>query len=1009
MSETITELSRRCPRCGRQLPPDAPEGLCASCLLTAGAETLTGSSYATSTGVASTGDPSRLGAPRLVDGQLWGPYRVIRLLGRGGMGEVYEAEQLETGRRLALKVLRGTLRGDEDRARFLREGQLAASISHAHTVYIFGSEEVGGAPAITMELLSGGTLKDRVSAEGPMPPSAAVSAVLDIIGGLDAAQAAGILHRDIKPSNCFVDADGAVKVGDFGLSISTLTRDVRHELATAGFEGTPQFAAPEQLRGEPLDVRADIYAVGATLYYLLTGRPPLDAPDYRELVSKVTSEKPLSPRVLRRDIPRGLAAVVLRCVAKAPAGRPQSYAELADLLRPYGSADEAPSSLGARLVAWIADSAIVSIMIWLLMSSTWMVGVTLASAGSAILLRLSAWSWLASVLYYLVLEGGWGASLGKRLMGLRVTSQTPSESNARWWLRIGLRTAVFHVPTVIYFMGATMGPTIPGFAYTALSLLLTILLFSTARRRNGWTGVHELLSRTRVVQRNVRPVASAAPKTSPADLVPALSSLRRAGPYAVHTTVGETGGGRLLIGVDPVLRRHVWIHEVPPGTPPVEAARRDMSRPGRLYWLAGHRSTTDNWDAFEAPRGDPFLAAPPTSDWRQVHGALSSLAAELDASAHEDRDTRLSLARVWRRTDGQLVLLDFSWPALVAPDANQTLNPVELLAAVSTRASAPTTVPAAPLSGTMLLHRLASGAPPALADVRAELLRLASIPSRPSRVRRALPMVIAAMPLAVLFLIVSVMLPMFARSLQGDAGNMFRQRNDFMRWMTWLTDSSADAEFKTREQRTAAEQYVAAHFGSQLTSEFWNTQAPQIESFLTMRRTAAEIAARYPAVSPDELARASAIVAPQIQELADERANVAANFPAGAEALRGLVASGFASIPVLFSIACGLISVLTVPGGLVTRALRHAVVRRDGREIGRARSAIRFLVAWSPALAWIACVGVPMFGEPRVSPDVAVVVGSLAFFMMAAGAAWTIANPGRGPHDRVAGTWVVPR
>jgi eukaryotic-like serine/threonine-protein kinase len=150
MSETVTELSRRCPRCGRQLPPDAPEGLCASCLLTAGAETLTGSSDATSTGVASSGDPSRLGAPRLVDGQLWGPYRVIRLLGRGGMGEVYEAEQLETGRRLALKVLRATLRGDEDRARFLREGQLAASISHAHTVSIFGSEEVGGAPAITM-------------------------------------------------------------------------------------------------------------------------------------------------------------------------------------------------------------------------------------------------------------------------------------------------------------------------------------------------------------------------------------------------------------------------------------------------------------------------------------------------------------------------------------------------------------------------------------------------------------------------------------------------------------------------------------------------------------------------------------------------------------------------------------------------------------------------------------------------------------------------------------------
>ena len=698
MSETVTHLSRRCPRCGRQLPPDAPEGLCASCLLTAGAETLTGSSDATSTGGASTGYPPRPGAPRLVDGQLWGPYRVIRLLGRGGMGEVYEAEQLETGRRLALKVLRDTLRGDEDRARFLREGQLAASISHAHTVYIFGSEEVGGAPAITMELLSGGTLKDRVSAEGPMPPSAAVSAVLDIIGGLDAAQAAGILHRDIKPSNCFVDADGAVKVGDFGLSISTLTRDVRHELATAGFEGTPQFAAPEQLRGEPLDVRADIYAVGATLYYLLTGRPPLDAPDFRELVSKVASEKPPSPRVLRRDIPRGLAAVVLRCLAKAPAGRPQSYAELADLLRPYGSADDVPAPLGARFIAWIADSAIVSIMIWLLSvlgvdgrrdarirdHAAPTVGVVVARVGD------------------LLPRSGrrLGRVAGQAAHGLARDVADRIGEHAGGGCALACVPRYSMCPRSLFFMGAARGrrtgrvhPTRVErwtCSLSLLSLLLTILLFSTARRGNGWTGVHELLSRTRVVQRNVlRPVASAAPKASPADLVPALSSLRRVGPYAVHTMVGETGGGRLFVGVDPILRRHVWIHEVPPGTPPVDATRRDVSRPGRLYWLAGRRSATENWDAFEAPRGEPFLTAPPTSDWRQVHRALSSLATELDASAHEDRDTRLSLAHVWRRADGQLVLLDFPWPALVAPDANQTLNPVELLAAVSTRAFAP--------------------------------------------------------------------------------------------------------------------------------------------------------------------------------------------------------------------------------------------------------------------------------------------------------------------------------
>ena len=1013
MSETLTNLSHRCPRCGRQLPPDTAEGLCASCLLTVGAETLTGSGDAASTGGPFTGDPSRSGAPRLADGQLWGPYRIVRLLGRGGMGEVYEAEQLETGRRLALKVLRAALRGDEDRARFLREGQLAASISHPHTVYIFGSEEVGGAPVITMELLPGGTLKDRVSAAGPMPPSAAVSAVLDITGGLDAAQAAGILHRDIKPSNCFVDADGDVKVGDFGLSISTLTRDVRHELATAGFEGTPQFAAPEQLRGAPLDVRADIYAVGATLYYLLTGRPPHDGPDLRELVSKVASEKPVSPRVLRRDIPRGLAAVVMRCLAKTPAGRPQSYAELADLLRPYLSAHEIPATLGARAIAWLADSVIVSTLSWLLVSSAWTVGVTLGSAPT--LLRLAAWSWLTSVIYFVVFEGGWGASLGKRLMGLRVTAQTDD----RWWLRVGLRTAVFHVPTVLptfLIMGVARGSMAPNVVYTAnpaptgwtfnappdalLTLLLTVLLFSTIRRGNGWRGVHELLSRTRVVQQNVlRPVASAAPKPAPADLVPALASLRRVGPYAVHTLLGETGSGRLFVGIDPILRRYVWIHDVPPGTPPVGATRREVSRSGRPYWLAGRRSATENWDAFEAPGGTPLLSAPPTSDWSELHRALSSLTIELDASVREGMDIRPSLAHVWKRVDGDLALLDFPWPALAASHAGQPPGPVELLAAVSRQLVAPGMAPAAPLSATTLLHRLASGAPPALPDVKGELLRLASIPSRPSRIRRALPIVMAAVPVAVTLLSVTVILPNFTRSGQG-------QRIELLMWMTWITDANADGRFTTQEQRTAAEQYVAAHFGSQLTSdELWNT-LPQMEHSAGMRRRAAEIAARYPAVSPDELARASAIVAPQIQETAAWRSN----FPAGGEAFRRLVVSGFASIPALLSIVCGLISVLAVPGGLVTRALGHAVVRRDGREIGRARSAVRLLIAWSPLIAWMAYVGNPMFGELRaVPPAVAYAVGCLALLSVAAGAAWTIAVPGRGPHDRIAGTWVVPR
>ena len=167
-------------------------------------------------------------ASRLAPGQRVGLYRIERLLGRGGMGEVYEAEHLEHGRRVALKVLSPGLSDAIDRARFLREGQLAAAVNHPHVVYIYGSEDIAGMPAIAMELLPGGTLKERVEKEGPLAPIEAVDAMLQVVSGLEAAHDAGVLHRDIKPSNCFVDADGTVKVGDFGLAIPALEHDAAH-------------------------------------------------------------------------------------------------------------------------------------------------------------------------------------------------------------------------------------------------------------------------------------------------------------------------------------------------------------------------------------------------------------------------------------------------------------------------------------------------------------------------------------------------------------------------------------------------------------------------------------------------------------------------------------------------------------------------------------------------------------------------------------------------------------
>src|SRR5215510_5933381 len=157
-------------------------------------------------------------------GQRFGPYLIVRPIGKGGMGQVYEAEEIDSGRRVAVKILSRGIGEDEELERFLQEGRLAASLSHPNTVYVFGTTEVQGFPVIAMELAPSGTLKDLVVPGAPMPPAQAVDAILQVIAGLEAAATIGILHRDIKPSNCFVAADGRVLVGDFGLSIATLAR-----------------------------------------------------------------------------------------------------------------------------------------------------------------------------------------------------------------------------------------------------------------------------------------------------------------------------------------------------------------------------------------------------------------------------------------------------------------------------------------------------------------------------------------------------------------------------------------------------------------------------------------------------------------------------------------------------------------------------------------------------------------------------------------------------------------
>lgn len=208
-----------------------------------------------------------------------------------------------------------------------------------------------------------------------------------------------------------------MKVGDFGLSISTLARDETHLTATGTILGTPAFASPEQLEGQELDVRSDIYYVGATLYYLLTGRAPFEEGGAVKLIARILKEPPQSPSSLRPDIPKRLAATVLRCLAKERSERFGSYAELRRELFPFSSSSPIAADLRTRILAGIIDQIILGL-------HQLFYGAYIGAGGSykfhpdrATATLLGA---AIQVLYYGLLEGIWGASIGKTICGIRV-------------------------------------------------------------------------------------------------------------------------------------------------------------------------------------------------------------------------------------------------------------------------------------------------------------------------------------------------------------------------------------------------------------------------------------------------------------------------------------------------------------------------------------------------------------------------------------------------------------
>jgi eukaryotic-like serine/threonine-protein kinase len=275
-------------------------------------------------------------------------YEIDKVLGVGGTGIVYRAHDRELGETVAIKTLRpeALAGGAAALERFKEETRLARRISHPNVVRIHDIGEAGGVYFITMEYVAGVSLDHLIDRAGRLPVPVAVAAGRQLCQALGVAHGQGIIHRDIKPQNVMLQPDGTLKVMDFG--VARLTERSTGITVVGMVVGTPAYMAPEQLLGEELDQRVDVYAAGVVLYECLTGRHPFEADSPAALIAKLLTERPVAPRALNPEVPPELSDLVLQALARDRDARPRTAAELDARLARAGRGAP-PAGTGRRL------------------------------------------------------------------------------------------------------------------------------------------------------------------------------------------------------------------------------------------------------------------------------------------------------------------------------------------------------------------------------------------------------------------------------------------------------------------------------------------------------------------------------------------------------------------------------------------------------------------------------------------------------------------------------------
>jgi predicted Ser/Thr protein kinase len=334
-----------------------------------------------------------LPADRIAGGLLFGGYELFEKLGQGGMGVVYRARQRSANRIVALKLIRADRLHDlpADRrqqwlTRFQTEAQAAARIEHDHVVAVYEVGEIDGTPFYSMRYVPGQSLADILRA-GPVTSAQAAGYLEPVARGVHCAHEQGILHRDLKPANILVDAGGRPYVTDFGLA--KCLEAVQEMTRTGDLVGTPPYMSPEQARDSAnVTAACDVYSLGATLYALLTGRPPFQAATVRETLEQVRSQEPVPVRRLQPTCPRDLETICLKCLQKEIDRRYSSAEALAEDLRRFQAGEQIharPVGPGERVTKWVRRRPALAGMAALLV------------AVSAVALGFILWDWREAV------------------------------------------------------------------------------------------------------------------------------------------------------------------------------------------------------------------------------------------------------------------------------------------------------------------------------------------------------------------------------------------------------------------------------------------------------------------------------------------------------------------------------------------------------------------------------------------------------------------------------------